>query len=74
MSPAASPGVSRGENAALDVLLLLAEADARWQDYGSAIRVLDMAERALGALPGEYALKRARWVRLGQLAGARAAP
>ena len=38
-------------DAALEVMLLLAEADARWGDYPSAVRVLDMASRAVGALP-----------------------
>jgi hypothetical protein len=67
MSAAAPPDRITGENAALEVLLLLAEADARWQDYRSAVRLLDMAERAAGELPDEFALKRARWVSLARL-------
>jgi hypothetical protein len=51
-------------DAALEVMLLLADADARWGDYTSAIRVLDMAARAVGALPLEYQRKRERWSRL----------
>ena len=51
-------------DAALEVMLLLAEADARWGDYPSAVRVLDMASRAVGELPSEYGVKRERWMLL----------
>jgi hypothetical protein len=50
--------------AALDVLLLMADADARWWDYDSAVRLLDHARDAAGELPLEYQLKRDRWARL----------
>jgi hypothetical protein len=60
-----------GQDAAVEVMLLLAEADARWEDYGSALRVLDMVTKAVGAVPAEYELKRARWARLHQLRGGR---
>ncbi len=51
-------------DAALEVMLLLADADARWGDYPSAVRVLDMAARAVGELPFEYGVKRERWALL----------
>ena len=47
--------------AALEILLLLADADAGWADYSHALELLDIAEDAAGALPFEYALKRERW-------------
>jgi hypothetical protein len=53
--------------AAFDVLLLMADADARWWDYDSAVRLLDHAEDAAGELPLEYQLKRDRWARLRDL-------
>jgi hypothetical protein len=52
------------QQAAFDVLLLMADADARWWDYGNAVRLLDHAEEAAGELPLEYQLKRDRWARL----------
>jgi hypothetical protein len=59
------------KQASYDVLLLLADADARWWDYGSAVRLLDHAAEAGGGLPLEYEFKRARWERLRDLRGAR---
>ena len=56
--------------AAFDVLLLMADADARWWDYDNAVRLLDHAEDAAGELPLEYQLKRDRWVRLRHLRSA----
>ncbi len=61
-----------GQDAAVEVMLMLAEADARWEDYGSALRVLDMLSRAVGEVPAEYELKRARWRRLRELREGRA--
>jgi predicted dienelactone hydrolase len=52
------------KHAAYEVLLLLADADARWWDYGNAVRLLDHAADARGGLPPEYEFKRARWARL----------
>ena len=49
------------------MLLLLADADARWSDYRSALRLLDHASAAAGGLPLEYELKRARWARMRDL-------
>ena len=59
------------KHAAYEVLLLLADADARWWDYGSAVRLLDHASEAGGGLPPEYEFKRARWARLRDLRGSR---
>ena len=53
--------------AAFDVLLLMADADARWWDYDSAVRLLDHAQEAAGELPLEYQLKRDRWATLRDL-------
>ena len=67
MEPAAERGPagrSPGSEAALEVMLLLADADAGWCDYRSAVRVLDMTRRATGRLPLEYELKRVHWARL----------
>jgi hypothetical protein len=50
--------------------LLLADADARWSDYSSAVRLLDHAADAGGGLPLEYEFKRARWIRLRDLRAA----
>ena len=57
------------KHAAYEVLLLLADADARWWDYGNAVRLLDHAAEAGPGLPSEYEFKRARWARLRELRG-----
>ncbi len=46
---------------ALELALLLAECDARWGDYRSALLALDAAEALEGALPPEYEAKRREW-------------
>ena len=48
-------------NAAADLALTMADAEAGWQDYDAAIRWLDAAERLEVVLPSEYADKRRRW-------------
>jgi hypothetical protein len=48
--------------AALDVLLLLADSHAADHRYRRALDLLDHAEAAAGALPAEYAMKRLRWL------------
>jgi len=55
------------KQASYDLLLLLADADARWSDYRSAVRLLDHAATAGDGLPLEYEFKRARWMRLRDL-------
>ena len=47
--------------AALDILLLLADAEARWSDYRRAIDLLDQAEDAGCILTPEYQMKRSAW-------------
>ena len=47
--------------AALDILLLLADAEARWSDYERALDLLDEAEDAGCILTPEYQMKRHTW-------------
>ena len=47
--------------AALDILLLLADAEARWNEYRRAIDLLDQAEDAGCILTPEYQMKRVVW-------------
>ena len=56
--------LDEGHRAALEVMLLMADADARWWDYEGAVALLDSAAAAVGGLPADYELKRARWRRL----------
>ncbi len=56
------PPVSDSEHQdALGLALLLADSDARWGDYASALNALDAAEALEGALPPEYEAKRREW-------------
>ena len=48
---------------ALELALLLAEGDARWGDYRSALAALEAAEALEGALPPEYETKRRMWLK-----------
>jgi pentatricopeptide repeat protein len=47
--------------AALDILLVLADAEARWNDYERALDLLNEAEDAGCVLTPEYELKRHTW-------------
>ena len=47
--------------AALDCLLLLADAGARWNELEHALDLLEEVEAAAGSLPPEYARKRESW-------------
>lgn len=47
--------------AALDILLLLADAEARWNQHERALELLDEAEDAGCVLTPEYRLKRHLW-------------
>jgi hypothetical protein len=47
--------------AALDILLLLADAEARWKQYERALDLLLEAEAAGCILSPEYRLKRHAW-------------
>ena len=56
------PPVSESEvQDALDLALLLADCDARWGDYASALSALAAAEALYGALPLEYEERRREW-------------
>lgn len=46
---------------ALELALLLADCDARWGDFGSALEALDAAELLIGSLPPDYQAKRREW-------------
>ena len=47
---------------ALELTLLIADGDASWGDYHSALSALDAAEALEGALPPEYKTKRRIWI------------
>jgi hypothetical protein len=47
--------------AALDILLLLADAEARWKQYERALDLLFEAEDAGCVLSPEYRMKRHSW-------------
>jgi hypothetical protein len=59
--------LDEGRQAALEVMLLMADADARWWNYDGAVALLDSAEAAVGNLPADYEFKRARWRRLSDI-------
>jgi sulfide:quinone oxidoreductase len=49
---------------ALELALSAADADAGWEDYASALKWLEVAERLNVTLPPDYAGKRDEWSRL----------
>ena len=60
--PIPGPPVSDSEvQGALELALLLADCDARWGDYSSALDALAAAEALYGALPPEYEERRREW-------------
>jgi sulfide:quinone oxidoreductase len=60
--PVPGDGVSEAEqHDALELGLMLADLDARFGDYRSALQALDAAEAVQGALPPEYEARRRRW-------------
>lgn len=60
--PVPGPPVSDEEHEdAVALALLLADCDARWGDFASALNALDAAEALQGALPPEYEAKRRAW-------------
>lgn len=67
--PVPGPPVSDEEyDDALALTLLLADCDARWGDYASALNALDAAEALQGTLPPYYEAKRRAWRAEGQFA------
>lgn len=50
--------------AALELAFTAADADAGWQDYESALKWLEVAEKLNVTLPPAYAEKREDWIRL----------
>ncbi len=54
---------------ALELALILADCDARWGDYRSALSALDAAEALEGALPSRYEAKRREWRSAARAAG-----
>ncbi len=62
-TPIDGPPVDDDEFAdAVELALLLADGDADWGDYHSALAALDAAESLQGALPPEYEVKRRIWI------------
>ncbi len=59
--PAGAPASEEEHADALELALLLADHDARWGDYASALHALDAAEALSGTLPPEYVAKRRDW-------------
>lgn len=57
-------GSDAAHREALSLALAGAEADARWGDYATALRWLDVAEQLNVTLPAEYTARREEWQRL----------
>lgn len=55
------PHTDPDREAALDILLLLADAEARWRQYERALDLLIEAEDAGCVLTPEYRMKRHSW-------------
>ncbi|HEX4720721.1 MAG TPA: hypothetical protein VH300_19525 [Thermoleophilaceae bacterium] len=55
------PHFDQDRAAALDILLVLADAEARWRDYERALDLLNEAENAGCILSPEYRMKRHFW-------------
>jgi hypothetical protein len=55
------PVIHDDRAAALDILLLLADAEARWRHYERALDLLFEAEDAGCVLSPEYRMKRHSW-------------
>jgi sulfide:quinone oxidoreductase len=60
--PVPGPAASEAEFAdALELALMMADLDAKWGDYRSALAALDAAEAVKGALPPKYEARRREW-------------
>ena len=53
--------IDSDREAALDIILLLADAEARWHQYERALDLLVKAEDAGCVLSPEYRMKRHSW-------------
>ena len=53
--------IDADRTAALDILLLLADAEARWNNHERALDLLDVVEEVSGHLAPEYRMKQRRW-------------
>lgn len=49
-----------GHREAVDTLLVMAEAEARWGESRRAVELLDSVEQIVGALPAAYQRMRSR--------------
>jgi len=58
---AGSSASDAGRQDALELAAILADEDARWGDYASALRALEAVEALEGTLPPEYEHKRRLW-------------
>jgi FixJ family two-component response regulator len=56
-------GIDDDRAAALEIILLLADAEARWRQYERALDLLHEAENAGCILSPEYRMKRHEWDR-----------
>jgi len=62
-TPVPGPDVGDDEfEDAVSLVLMLADGDAEWGDYGAALSALDAAEALEGSLPPEYEAKRRLWL------------
>jgi sulfide:quinone oxidoreductase len=60
--PVSGPSVEADEfRDALELALMVADGDAAWGDFSSALAALDAAEALDGVLPAEYETKRRLW-------------
>jgi sulfide:quinone oxidoreductase len=62
VAPPGSATAAPARQDALELALLLADGDASWGDYHSALDALESAEALEGALPPEYEAKRRIWM------------
>ncbi|UGS36978.1 FAD-dependent oxidoreductase [Capillimicrobium parvum] len=58
----AAAALGHSHEQARDLALLLADSEARWGDFGAAVRALEAAQALDGVLPPAYERKRERWL------------
>jgi hypothetical protein len=59
--PTKPAAIDADREAAVDLMLVLAEGNARRGDYGFAMREVDAADALAGGLSPEYRVKRRHW-------------